>query len=584
MKNKSINITTLVVILIISAIIHFLGTNHGTPNWERSLQVLDNVGQIKEMMPKMLELRDKFYNKSMAFANLRTKIDHNTFIKYFSPHMHSSFEILSEETILDFSRGYFLGLVLSDEQQVIKAISNMNPKKLDFDPKTNYTHGAFYYYSLGAWLMLSNILKLVNITTDVSYYFSHPEQIERIYVMSRIFSGISALCCIILVYLITSALWNKLTGIIAMILCSLNSLLITYSHQVKPHTFGMFWMLLALYLCIKAIKEKKLNDYLAISICLGLSTASLLSNGFFILMLPILILINDKNASKSSLIKKILLYTFLSVIIYLILTPYVVYNFHRFYNSAILHNRVGYGYGKFNLVDGFKFIKQVFDFSNFWIFLPLTFLGIIFLYKAKKLESYFFIIITIGFFIFSAFFMKHTGVFTSTFLFLNVYTSIGISELLSKNKIIRILITFYLILIFLLLVSQTIFCMALFVQKGNLTFAGKWINENIPQGSSIGIPRGWALPGHFPAIKFLKYKLINFPTDENQINDQIVSKLPEYLVLTNQPEDSSLIQKLKNYYEIIKFFPEPKTILGIKFRNYFIPTENVNVYILRLKI
>ncbi|MBU0951937.1 MAG: glycosyltransferase family 39 protein [Elusimicrobia bacterium] len=580
MKINYLYFAFIALLITICSLIHFWGINWGTPSWERSFQVFKSDSQITELAPKMIELRSKLYSKAISFSNRKTKFTKEDFDNYFTPHNLKPFDTLSNDIKLDFMRGYLLGLVLSDEQQVLNAMANIHPEKLDFDPDTNYTHGAFYYYSLGAFLMIGKYLQFLHITNDPNLYFLHPNYIENVYLLARSFSVIFSIFCAILLFFIGNNIFNKKIGVLSSLFFSLSPLILTYSHQVKPHTFGMFLMLLSFYLCSRAIITSERTKYVLVSVILGLSSAILLSNIVFVLMIPLCEFYTRKNSTKYFRWGTTILPIFLVFIVYVILTPYSVLSFQRFFNSAIAHNYVVYGYGKFGIRGAILFLYGVFNFGHFWVLIPAIVLGAIYLYKQKKPENSFLLTISLVFTVFAGFFMKHPGVFTLTMPFLCIFAAAGIFALTNSTLFNKIIGYSYGLLIVCSLILSTCFYEQLFVQKGNLTFAGQWINENIPKKSSIGIPTGWALPGHFPAIEFLSYKLINIPLDESVIN-QNSKKFPEYLVVTHPFMQISTFEKIILNYKPIKMFEAPKKLLGIPFSNDFIPTENMDVLILK---
>jgi len=569
----------LLFIIFVSTLVHFWGLNHGTPNWQRSLQVFDSPEEIKQLAPEMLKLREKFYTKVESFVEWKGKLTSEDFTRHFTPHTHLPFGTISRETILDFSRGYVLGLVLSDEQHAIRALSNLNPKKLDFDPKHDYNYGNFYLYSLGAFLLTAKIANYVPIHRDIFYYFTHPEDNAKIYLTARILSAISVILCILPLRLLGNLLKNKFVAIISIILFVLNPFVLNYGHQIKAHTYGIFWVLLGLYFYLNSFDEEKISlSYFLSAICIGLSTACALSNGIFVL----LFITSDIILSKRLNVRKFLLYGLTSFSIFLLMTPFLFFRLHQFYISTIGQSTAGYGYGKFSLINGLRFIKECFISGNIWILLPTIFLGIFFILKSKTNTQKFLFFVFILFFLFVVFFMKHSGVFTVSVPIFCMFSALGIYDIISSKSITKFFGIVYLVVVLGLSSFTTIFYEKLFVQKGNLTFAGKWINENIPEGSSIGIPNGWALPGYFPAIKFLKYKLINFLQEEKNISWE-ENKLPEYLILTGQLSCLGHSSEFKNHYQEIKRWDAPKKFLGISFKNEFIPTENVDVQVFQLK-
>jgi len=529
----------------------------------------------------MIKLREKLYTKGMAFSDRKETFTKEEFNKYFTPHAQSPFETLSTDTVLDFSRGYLLGLVLSDEQQTTSCLANIHPEKLDFDPKTDYMHGGFYHLSLGAFLYFFKALKYLTITSDFSFYTANPILMMRIYLIARVFSVIAALLGILMVYLIAKLLMDKKYAMFGAFMFSINPLLLVYSHQIKPHTFGIFLALAGVYCCaVFLARNDGKRSYLLPAVFFGLSTACVLSNGIFVLSIPLAEMISKIYRNEKYKSGNVILSMFVTVIVFLLMQPYVVTNFTRFYNGAIAHNIIGYEYGVFGIKNAAMFLYDVLRFGHNWILIPAVILGTVNLHKARKAENTFFLSIAAIFIFFAAFFMKHQGVFTLAMPFICIISAAGINLMINSSGAKKTAGHIYAVLIIVTFIASTAFYEQLFVQKGNLTNAGKWINENVPEKSTVGIPTGWALPGHFPAMEFLKYKTINFPIDVNMI-EQNPGKYPQYLVLTKPFMFMSSISSIKNSYSEIKRFNAPGALLGIPFRNDYVPTENMDVLVLK---
>jgi len=79
-----------------------------------------------------------------------------------------------------------------DEYIVFKSLSNMHPSKLDLDPK-NYIYPAFHYYVCGAALELCRVSRLIRVVPDIRFYLAHPEEMGRLYLVTR---GVTLVCAL----------------------------------------------------------------------------------------------------------------------------------------------------------------------------------------------------------------------------------------------------------------------------------------------------------------------------------------------------------------------------------------------------
>src|SRR2546426_546500 len=94
-----------------------------------------------------------------------------------------------------------------DENGVLIALSNIRPAKWDFDTKTYYW-GTAYFYMVGATLKTLQVVGLLELAPDRSYYLAHLEKLDRLYLTGRILSLTLALLSIPLMYCVGRRLCN----------------------------------------------------------------------------------------------------------------------------------------------------------------------------------------------------------------------------------------------------------------------------------------------------------------------------------------------------------------------------------------
>lgn len=143
----------------------------------------------------------------------------------------------------------------------------------------------------------------------------------------------------------------------------------------------------------------------------------------------------------------------------------------------------------------------------------------------------------------------------------------------------RVLGKLYVIIVLLIFLFNSIFMLSLYVRKGNLTLAGKWINQNVPKYTSIGVPGGWFASDNFPPFEFLKYNLINIPPDF-EIGDDNKLLLPEYLIILEDRKKFFQKSNMAKYYKEI--YSLTRKFLGIKFDKGLVVTENQEIIIYKL--
>ena len=85
-----------------------------------------------------------------------------------------------------------------DEYQVFKSLGHMDPTRLNFNPG-NYIYPSLHTYLVGATLGVCWAGGLVKIERDIQYYFEHPGQMGRLYVVGRVLTLLAALATLAMV-------------------------------------------------------------------------------------------------------------------------------------------------------------------------------------------------------------------------------------------------------------------------------------------------------------------------------------------------------------------------------------------------
>ena len=77
----------------------------------------------------------------------------------------------------------------------------MNPARLNFNPHL-FHYGGCFIYTVGAALKIASFFNWVHLTPDLSYYFTHPEAMAKIYLAGRLVVVCSVLLSAFLLYLL----------------------------------------------------------------------------------------------------------------------------------------------------------------------------------------------------------------------------------------------------------------------------------------------------------------------------------------------------------------------------------------------
>jgi hypothetical protein len=91
-----------------------------------------------------------------------------------------------------------------DEYLVFKSLSNMRPGRLDFDPK-NYIYPSLHTYVVGAVEGACALMGVVRLR-PLDYYFEHPDELGRMYLIGRALSLLAAAATLLLVWRLGNAM------------------------------------------------------------------------------------------------------------------------------------------------------------------------------------------------------------------------------------------------------------------------------------------------------------------------------------------------------------------------------------------
>ena len=93
-----------------------------------------------------------------------------------------------------------------DEYVVLKSISNMRPGRWDFDPRF-FAWPNFFIYLVAVVLKLASLLGLVTLRPDLGFYYEHPDQIARLYLVGRLMVCAFAAGAVVAVYFLGKRCW-----------------------------------------------------------------------------------------------------------------------------------------------------------------------------------------------------------------------------------------------------------------------------------------------------------------------------------------------------------------------------------------
>jgi len=139
-----------------------------------------------------------------------------------------------------------------DEYQVFKSLSHMRPRRLSFDPG-NYIYPTLHTYLVGAAIGTCSAMQVVVLKRDMAFYFEHPAQLGRMYVVGRAVSLLAALAALVLVWRLGESM-GKGMGLGAMGLLAATPGLMVHVHNLTRDTLAML-AVLALFACCLKLAE-----------------------------------------------------------------------------------------------------------------------------------------------------------------------------------------------------------------------------------------------------------------------------------------------------------------------------------------
>ncbi len=163
-----------------------------------------------------------------------------------------------------------------DELITLRALAGMRPMMLWLDPKL-YQYGGLFIYPVGLLIGLASACGLLGARADLAYFFEHPADFGSLYVVLRAYSATFGLIGVVACYLIGRRLGRASVGLLAGVLFVLMPVVITLSHEGKPHLPGAVLMLLAGLAAMRYVESGRPGRWWTTAVSCGLASAMVLS-------------------------------------------------------------------------------------------------------------------------------------------------------------------------------------------------------------------------------------------------------------------------------------------------------------------
>ncbi len=550
-------------IVLLSLFLNLYGINWGVPDKERINLVFEDVSLVKILSEEMQKSREEIYEKMEFWADPSQPMKEKTI----------EVEIKNEKLsisrkMIDAARSYLIRSYGDDEQHTLICMGNMNPSKLNFNPRF-FIYGGGYLYPVAVGLKIASLFNYLDLNSDIKYYFLNPQQMGKMFTTGRIIGAIFCAIATYLIFLCGINLYGIRTGLIASLLFSVVPGTVIFSHHLKPYALTIFWMMLSFYWVTRILKEDKIKLPILAGLFAGFSAGTNLLSGFVLFFIPFAYFLRklpQENISKK--LKMILIAIAFFIVGFLLTNPYWLSSLKNVVNEY----KTASGCWGFNPTVGNLYYYLRYTLSSVFGIPLLIFIicGIAYaFYKREKQDILILplLLLMLIYFASSTTKFAHYGIFLAPFLIFLVGRFFAVG--LSKTKRLK-----WITLIFLIFVSFYTFSYSfsydkIFAQKNTRTIAGEWINNNISQGSKIGL-LGLPSPWRTPPFSFFRYSLEITGFDKEIIR----KKQPKYFILSEYQWQRSIGYKemrkwFENYREIKRFEKIPNFFV-FKFKR----TEN----------
>jgi|TARA_B100000315_G_scaffold260428_1_gene321722 hypothetical protein len=418
---------------------------------------------------------------------------------------------------------YLISSSAQDEFNLYKSFSNINPAKLDFDPKF-YHYGGAYLYPVAAILYLFKSINIFYPTLDFTYYYHNPSHIRNMFISGRMLTLSAFVGTLILLGLFGNIFDGRVAGTLSMLTYSFSTLVLNQSLVSKPHIYAAFWAFLAVYQAVLYIKHQKTKFIIISAIASGLAIGSSQLSIPIAIIYPIMLF--DRFRIKQT-IKYILLTWIVVVTVFFLTNPFILLNFNT-YKSSMGQNTSIFSLSAYNSV---LYLKNIFIKAHVF---PATIIGFFLLFSSfskndnllKKLTcitSILLFIVALGF----------SGTYLRWSLFLSplicLLSGIGINRLIFQSSGLNKFVKGCLVV---LIFSPGVFFTMLFAR--DVIFDAKWYEPTvewiksgpIDSKTTIGIFGTRVYPVSFPPFPFIKGKLVDI---QENLDEQ---DLPDYVLIS----------------------------------------------------
>ncbi len=137
-----------------------------------------------------------------------------------------------------------------DEHYVLKGLANMDPLRGDFTTGL-YGWPSLIFYLEGAGIAAAHLAGWVTLTHNVRFYFEHPEQIARMYLVGRFIVVLFGAAAVAAIYAFARYYYGRQTAAMAALCAASTPLLTVHMHYLTGDVVMLFFLSLGLWGCVR---------------------------------------------------------------------------------------------------------------------------------------------------------------------------------------------------------------------------------------------------------------------------------------------------------------------------------------------
>jgi hypothetical protein len=226
-----------------------------------------------------------------------------------------------EARIAEVYSRFLLYSAQPDEMITFRALARMDPAAGKFDPGL-YQYGGLFIYPLAALIKLAALGRMVTLAGE-DHYLTHPGDFAHFYLIARGMVVVWGLLGVLAAGAVGSVFCDKRGGMLAALLFALLPVVISLSHEAKPHLPGAALMLWATFWALRYFDSGRMRHALLAAAMCGLACGMILSSVWIVALIPLMELIRPQRSRAGG---RIVLGLVVAAACYAATNPYVLIN------------------------------------------------------------------------------------------------------------------------------------------------------------------------------------------------------------------------------------------------------------------